>query len=104
MVHTPWIACQRKARPATATREPAARTGDLARRPTVDETQCNAERVERTGRDHEADAVEQSIGARRQFRTVGVAVEDGKEADNDCRDPQPWPRLAEHREPQRNRR
>src|SRR5262245_14096845 len=56
-----------------------------SRRPSMDKTDSNAGCMEETGCDHKTDAIEDTVGTRRQFRTVGMSVGNRKEADNN------WP-------------
>src|SRR5271165_5468451 len=70
----------------------------------MDEADPDAERVKEPGGDHKTDTVEHTTGTHRQFRAVGMSVSNGKEANNNCCDPQLWTCLAKHRKSQRQSR
>ena len=53
----------------------------------MDEADCNAKRVKEARCYHETDTIKHTTGAERQFRAMGMSVGDGKDANNNCRDP-----------------
>jgi hypothetical protein len=57
--------------------------------------------MQEAGCDHEAYAIKDTACAQGQFCAMGMSVSNGKEADNNCGNPQFWPCLTEDGEPKR---
>src|SRR5271165_7347386 len=78
--------------------------GYASDRTSMGEADCDTERVKEAGCYHEPDTIKHPTGTQRQFRAVGMSVGYGKDANNNCRDPQLRTRLTAHSEPQRQSR
>ena len=51
------------------------------------EADSDANRVKETRCYHETDTIKHTTGTHRQFRAVGMSVGNGKDPNNNCRDP-----------------
>ncbi len=91
------IAFHMKKAPPTATNRAGDPQQSLSPRPSVDRADADPQRMQASGRNDEAHAVEQSALAGRQFGSVRMPVEDGEEANQRRRDTQRRAHFEHHR-------
>src|SRR4029077_16932788 len=101
---SPEIAFQRKKTPPHSNDGARKPQGYAPGRPSMGKTDSDAERVKEAGCDHETDAIKHTAGTSRQFGAVGMPVGNGKDANNNCRNPELRTSLAKHSKPQRQSR